>query len=165
MLGGTDVSYDAGENRGTVAGKTNVVPQRVVVQGGLRTISQEQLERAREAMRRVVEEGSRPGTSASITFQDGYPPMAPTDGNRALMASYNEVSEDLGLGTLEIYDPGRRGAADISFVAPHTDGLAGIGMHGSGAHAPGESLDLTSLPAATGRAAIFLYRLTTGAER
>ena len=165
ILGGTDVSYDAGENRGTVAGKTNVVPQRVVVQGGLRTISQEQLERAREAMRRVVAQGSRPGTSATITFQDGYPPMAPTDGNRALMASYNEVSEDLGLGTLEVYDPGRRGAADISFVAPYSDGLAGLGMQGRGAHAPGESLDLTSLPAATSRAAIFLYRLTTGAER
>jgi len=163
ILGGTDVQYDSEANRGTVSGKTNVVPQKVVVHGGIRTISQEQLERARAAMRRIVEENNRPVTSATITFKDGYPPMAPTDGNRALMALYNEVNQDLGLGTLEIYDPGRRGAADISFVAPYTDGLAGIGMHGSGAHAPGESLDLESLPVAIKRAAVFMYRLTTGA--
>lgn len=161
ILGGTEVEYETENNRGSAAGKTNVVPQKVIVHGGMRAISAEQLRRAQDAMRAVVAR-HLPVTTATITFKEGYPPMSPTDGNLALMKMYNQASEDLGLGTLEALDPGRRGAADISFVAPFTDGLAGLGMHGSGAHAPGESLDLNSLHAAVKRAAILMYRLTRG---
>ena len=37
-----------------------------------------------------------------------------------------------GLVKLDSFDPSKRGAADISFVAPYTDGLAGLGAVGSG---------------------------------
>ena len=57
-------------------------------------------------------------------------------------------------------DPGARGAADISFAAPFVDALAGLGPLGRGAHAEGESLELDSIPVATARAAVFIYRLT-----
>jgi glutamate carboxypeptidase len=53
-----------------------------------------------------------------------------------------------------------RGAADISFVAPFTDGLAGLGPYGEGGHTPDERLDLRSLPLTIKRAAILIYRLT-----
>jgi glutamate carboxypeptidase len=56
-------------------------------------------------------------------------------------------------------DPSRRGAADVSFVAPYTDALAGLGALGKGGHSPNESLDLTSMPLAIKRAAILIYRL------
>ncbi|RMH23241.1 MAG: M20/M25/M40 family metallo-hydrolase [Gemmatimonadetes bacterium] len=162
ILGGTEVTYDPEHTRGTAFGKTNVIPQRAVVHGGLRTISTEQTERARAAMRAVVAE-HLPRTNATITFRDGYPPMAPTEGNRALMKLYVAASRDLGLGELTALDPGRRGAADISFVAPYADGLAGLGVHGSGAHGPNETIDLTSIPVAAKRAAVFIHRLTTDA--
>ena len=159
IQGGTDVVYDAQQNRGTTFGKTNVIPRKVVVHGGMRTISQDQLDRARAAMRAVVAE-SLPHTSASIEFNEGYPPMFPTEGNRRLMLELSAINEALGRGPMREVDPTMRGAADVSFVAPYTDALAGLGALGEGGHTPNESLDLTSLPLAIKRAAILIYRLT-----
>ena len=71
------------------------------------------------------------------------------------------VNMDLGYGELEPLDPGKRGAADISFVAPHVDAsLAGMGPDGFGEHSEKEGLDLTSFPRTTTRAAILIHRLT-----
>jgi glutamate carboxypeptidase len=159
ILGGTEVDYNSTDNRGTSFGKTNVIAQRVVVDGGLRFISEEQKEAAREQMRAIVAD-HLPGTSAEVFFKDKYPAMPPTEGNQALLAVLDEVSRDLGQGPVEAFDPAERGAADISFVAPYVDGLDGLGPFGSGAHTPGEQLDLVSLPAVTKRAALMIYRLT-----
>ncbi len=159
IMGGTDVQADCETPRGVVYGKTNVIPNRAVVRGGLRTISNEQRDRAREAMRKVVAE-SLPHTSASIEFYEGYPAMAPTAGNKALKNLLSDVNQALGGNAMLSLDPSRRGAADISFVAPHSDALAGLGGYGEGEHSPKERLDLRSLPIATKRAALLIYRLT-----
>jgi len=159
ILGGTDVTYDAEETRGTAFGKTNVVPNRVVVHGGMRTISQEQTERARAAMRAVVAR-HLPLTSAEIAFADGYPAMAPTEGNTRLQNALSDINVALGGAPMPALDPSKRGAADISFVAPTTDALAGLGPYGSGGHTPDERVDLASLPLAIKRAALLIYRLT-----
>jgi glutamate carboxypeptidase len=161
IQGGTDVDYSSDRNRGTTFGKTNVVPRKVIVHGGMRTISNEQLERAREKMRVIVSE-SHPHTSATIEFREGYPSMAPTEGNAHLRDVLSNINADLGRGPMQTLDPARRGAADISFVAPYTDGLAGLGAMGKGGHTPNESLDLMTLPLAIKRAAMLIYRL--GAE-
>ncbi|MEM8547663.1 MAG: M20/M25/M40 family metallo-hydrolase [Pseudomonadota bacterium] len=158
ILAGTDVSYDRAETRGEAFGKTNVVPSRAVVHGGIRTISNEQLERAREAMRRIVAD-NHPGTTATITFGDGYPAMAPTDGNRELQKMLSDINVALGRNPMPALNPARRGAADISFVAPYTNALAGIGPYGKGGHSPRELIELDSLPLATRRATLLLYRL------
>ena len=71
--------------------------------------------------------------------------MAPTEGNRALLARLNAVNRDLGLPEMAEYDPARRGAADFGFVAADVDTLAGLGAAGGGAHAEGEWVDLDSL--------------------
>lgn len=160
ILGGTVVEYDPETNQGTAFGKTNVVPNRVVVHGGIRTISDDQLERARQAMREVVAH-HLPLTNATITFEDGYPSMPPTEGNNALMQELSEVSQALGTGPMVTLDPARRGAADISFVAPYVDAaLAGLGTYGEGSHTPDETMDLSTFPLAIKRAAIMIYRLT-----
>lgn len=159
IQGGTDVVYDTQQNRGTTFGKTNVIPRKVVVHGGMRTISQDQLERTRAAMRAVVAE-SLPHTNASIEFTEGYPPMFPTEGNRGLKVEMSAINEALGRGPMLELDPARRGAADVSFVAPYTDAIAGLGALGEGGHTPSESLDLTSLPLAIKRVAILIYRLS-----
>ena len=161
VQGGTDVEYEVAQNRGRTFGKTNVIPKKVVVHGGMRTISVEQLERAREKMRAVVAR-NLPHTSATIEFEDSYPPMSPTEGNKLLQMQLSDINESLGRGPMPALDPRRRGAADISFVAPYSDALAGLGALGKGGHTPDERLDLTSLPLAIKRAAILIYRL--GAE-
>ena len=158
IQGGTDVTYDYEKNRGTTFGKTNVVPRKVVVDGGIRAISQEQLERTRDAMRAIVA-NHLPGTDAVIKFEDRYPAMAPTEGNRQLRSVLSEINEDLGRGSMPILDPARRGAADVSFAAPYSDSLAGLGPVGHGGHTPDESLELESIPVAIKRAAILIYRL------
>ena len=159
IQGGTDVAYDPQQNRGTTFGKTNVVPRQLIVHGGIRTISQDQLERAREAMRDVVAR-SLPHTDASIEFEDRYPSMSPTAGNQRLQLLLSDVNQDLGRGEMLSLDPSKRGAADISFVAPHTDALAGMGALGEGGHTPNESLELDTMALAIKRAAILVYRLS-----
>ncbi len=158
IQGGTQVTYDPSQNRGTTFGKTNVVPGKVIVHGGMRTISIEQLERARQSMRAIVAD-SLPHTSARIEFADSYPPMPPTAGNRRLAAELSAINEALGRGPMGELDPGQRGAADISHVAPYTDALAGLGGIGRGGHTPDESLELESVPLGIKRAAILIYRL------
>lgn len=159
ILGGTQVTYDTAHARGTAFGKTNVVPQVVTVAGDLRTLTVEQRERAKDRMRAVVAR-NLPGTAAAIRFRDSYPPMAPTPGNYALLEALDRVSRDLGYGPIEAVDPGRRGAADVSFVAPYVDALDGLGVLGSGGHTPNETVDLRSLSVATKRAALLIHRLT-----
>ena len=131
------------------------------MQGDIRTITDDQLERTRERMRRIVSQ-SLPGTRAEITFSGGYPAMPPTNGNMELLRAYNQVSQDLGQGQVLPFDPGRRGAADISFVASYVDALDGLGPHGADSHTLDETLDLTSMPIAAKRAALLIYRLTAG---
>ena len=161
ILGGTAVEYDAPENRGTAFGKTNVIAERTVVAGDLRTISPEQAERAKERMRAIVER-NLPHTSATIRFRDSYPPMPPTEGNYAVLVELDRVSRDLGHGPVGEVDPGQRGAADISFVAAHVreGSLAGLGPEGEGSHTVHETLYLNTVPVMAKRAALLVYRLT-----
>jgi glutamate carboxypeptidase len=160
IVGGTDVEYDPAAVQGRASSKTNIVAQRVVVHGGIRTISDAQLERARAAMRGIAAR-SLPHTSAELTFSDGYPGMPPTAGNRELLALYDRVSQDLGYNPVLEFDPGGRGASDLSFAAPHVTmgALGGLGVEGTGAHTPDETVDLTSLPKSAKRAAVLIHRL------
>ena len=115
-------------------------------------------------MQAIVAE-SLPGTSANIEFQFRYPPMAPTEGNFALLARLNQVNADMGLEEMGVFPPSMRGAGDINFVADLVDGLAGMGTDGSGSHAPGESVDLKSITRQAQRAAILMSRLAQEAYR
>ena len=158
IVGGTDVTYDTTAISGTAASKLNIIPQRAIAHGDLRFISDSQLQRTRRRMRDIVAQ-HLPGTDATITFRDEYPAMSPTPGNARLLAVYDSASRALGYGTVAALDPGRRGAGDISFVAPMIDGLDGLGALGSGSHSPAERVDLKTLPMQTERAALLLYRL------
>jgi len=159
ILGGTEVDYDFANSRGTVFGKTNVIAQTATVDGGLRFISEKQKEGARVRMRQIISR-NLPGTSAKITFSDRYPAMSPTEGNLKLLEVLNRVSIDLGHGTIDALDPSKRDAADISFVAPYVDALAGIGAVGRGSHTEKESLNLRLFSKITQRTALLIYRLT-----
>lgn len=163
IQGGTSVNYDPSQNRGETFGKTNVVPRKVVVHGGIRTITEEQLARTQERMRAIAA-NSLPQTFAQISFVESYPPMAPTEGNRRLAKQLSSINEALGRGPMPVWDPLKRGAADVSFVAPYTDALAGLGAIGQGGHTPNESLELSSMAVAIKRAAILIYRLSQDSQ-
>jgi glutamate carboxypeptidase len=159
VLGGTAVDPDWAQSRGSASGKTNVVAERAVVIGDLRTLSNEQLERARKAMQEVAAD-SLAHTQAKLTFEEGYPSLPPTEGNARLLALYDRASRDLGLGAVTAVSPARAGAADVSFVAGEVPGIIdGIGLMGHDDHTPGETADLSTLASQTKRAAILMYRL------
>ncbi|WP_395614067.1 M20/M25/M40 family metallo-hydrolase [Allosphingosinicella sp.] len=160
MAGGTPATLDAAGFRTTASGKTNIIAETAIARGDLRSLTPEQDARARSRMQAIVAQ-HLPNTSATLEFgEDGYPPMAPTEGNRALLGRLNLVNRDLGLPDMPEYDPARRGAADSSFVAADVDTLAGLGAAGGGSHAEGEWVDLDSLPRQATRAAILITRLT-----
>ncbi|NJB72675.1 glutamate carboxypeptidase [Saonia flava] len=158
LLGGTFVDFDKQTSKGSAFGKTNVVSQTAMVKGGLRFISEEQKENARAKMREIVA-NNLPQTSAEIHFTDSYPAMGPTEGNKKLLEELNGVSLSLGQGEVLAYDPGRRGAADVSFVAKYVDCLDGLGTMGTGAHTPEETVNLNTIEALTKRTAVLIYRL------
>lgn len=160
IAGGQEAVLDAGGIRATVSGKTNIIAPIAIARGDLRTLSAEQAERVKSKMAAIVAEHA-PGTSATMTFDPGgYPAMAPTDGNRALLVKLNGVNRDLGLAEMAALDPLKRGAGDISFVASDVPGLAGLGPYSTGDHAPGEAVDLDSMMRQATRAAILISRLT-----
>jgi len=159
-LGGTAVKADTSGTEGSAAGKSNVVAKEMIVTGDLRTLSPEQLAHARKTMTDIVAD-HLPHTTAEITFADGYPPMAPTDGNRKLLEMYSKVSTDLGLWPVTAVDPSRAGAADVSFVANLVPmAIDGLGLSGHDDHTEKETADLRMLPVQTKRAAVLMYRLS-----
>jgi glutamate carboxypeptidase len=158
-LVGTRVDYDDAHSSGDAFGKANVIAEHGVVTGDLRTLTTDQLASAKSRMEDIVAR-HLPGTSAEIEFTDGYPPLAPTDGNRRLLSLYDQVSRDLGFGGVSAVDPGAAGAADISFTAGRVVmALDGLGLMGEGGHTERETADLATLPSQTKRAAVLMYRL------
>jgi glutamate carboxypeptidase len=159
FLGGTKVDFDAAASKGTAFGKTNVVAAETTVTGDLRALTPEQFSRVIATMKAIVGR-SLPHTVASISFDESYPPLAPTDGNSKLLSLYDGASRDLGLGAVEAVSPDKAGAADVSFVAgivPMIIDAAGLKGHDD--HSSEETADLTTLPVQTKRAAVLLARL------
>jgi glutamate carboxypeptidase len=158
LAGGTTAEFDEELLRASATGKTNIIPPIAIARGDFRTLTNEQTARVRERMTAIVADHA-PSTNATISFDEGYPPMAPTAGNRALLERLNDINRDLGLEEQPALDPLRRGAGDISFVAEYVDALAGMGPGGEGSHAPGETMDLQTIRRQAKRAAILMSRL------
>jgi glutamate carboxypeptidase len=162
VAGGSSAALDGEGTRGSAAGKTNVVAGEAFATGDLRAISPEQLQSAKAAMSEIAA-AHLPQTSSVLTFDDSYPPMAPTAGNARLLEMYDRVSRDLGTGPVQATDPRSAGAADISFTAGRVAmALDAIGLMGRDDHTAGETADLRTLPTQTSRAALLLYRLASG---
>lgn len=160
IVGGTNAELNTALATAKGAGKSNVIAQSTLVSGDIRALSPNQLAQAQTVMQNIVGENLMQ-TSASLEFYDGYPPMAPSGGNRQLLAIYSQISVDLGLGKVIAVDPQKAGAADISFVANDVDmALDGLGLMGVGGHTIKEVADITTLSSQTKRAALLIYRLS-----
>jgi glutamate carboxypeptidase len=159
IVGGSTITFDSVQNRGTAFGKTNVVAESAVVAGDLRAVTPEQLARAKATMQRLAAR-NYPRTTARLSFDDGYPPFAPVEGNLRLLALLDRASRDAGLPGVTAVDPLRAGAADISFVAGKVEmALDGLGLKGRSDHTAEETADLGMLPVQATRAALLLHRL------
>lgn len=159
VAAGAQASLEDGGAGGRAGGKTNIIAAQGVARGDFRTLSAEQTARVRAKMERIVAEHG-PGAASQIAFKDGYPAMAPTAGNQALLAALNGVNRDLGLAGMPALDPLKRGAGDIAFVAEDVDGLVGLGAASSGDHTPAEQVDLPSMARQAKRAALLMTRLS-----
>jgi glutamate carboxypeptidase len=159
VLGGSTAEMNATDTGGSANGKSNVIPPVSLAVGDIRTLDNEQTTRIQAKMRKIVS-GHLPKTGATITFEEGYPAMAPTDASRALLKQLNAVNASLGFVSMPEMDPMLRGAGDIAFVAPYVPGLVGTGAMGEGAHAEGETVFLDMLPKQSKRMALLMYRLS-----
>jgi glutamate carboxypeptidase len=99
MLAGATATVNDKQNGGTVTGKLNIVPGEGYALGDLRTLSDEQAERAEAKMRAIVAK-HLPKTEAEITFRGLMPAMSP-ERNRGLLKMLNGVNLDLGLSAME----------------------------------------------------------------
>jgi len=161
IVGGTTAEFDTTASAGKAFGKTNVVAAETVVYGDMRALTLEQFAKTRDTMTAIVAAANAKTTKATITFGGGYPPLAPTPGNEALLAVYNKASEDLGLGTVTAVSPDRAGAADVSFIATQVKSVIdAVGLKGHDDHSPLETADLATLSVQAKRAAVTLLRLS-----
>src|SRR4029079_18221109 len=128
VLGGTAAEMDEILRRGSASGKTNVIAATALAMGDLRTLSKEQLQHARDTMKAVLTDGALAQTEATLTFEDGYPSLPPTEGNARLLAEYDRASRDTGSGPVAAVSPDRAGAADVSFISGEVKNIIdGIG--------------------------------------
>jgi glutamate carboxypeptidase len=159
VLGGATAQLNDKGTGGDATGKTNVVPPTALALGDMRTLDNDQTERAKAKMQAIVRDHLA-RTGATISFLDAYPAMAPTEASRALLKRLNEVNATLGLPPEDEMDPMQRGAGDIAFVAPYVPGLVGTGAMGAGPHAEGETVFLDSIPRQAKRMALLMTRLS-----
>lgn len=162
ILGGTDIEVNDEHTGGTAFGKDNVVAEHAYVNGDIRALSFEQLERAQNLMKTIVSNNNYSNTTAEITFMEGgYPPLPLTEASMDLLKTYDQVSQDLGFGTIEAVNPRDAGAADISFTSGYVDAtIDGLGLTGgSGSHTVEEIGDLRTVPVQAKITAVLLYRL------
>jgi glutamate carboxypeptidase len=158
MMGGSSIVNQ------TVFGKQNVVAKVAVTKGDVRFADEAQKEAVYSKMRDIVKQ-HLPGTGSNISFEEGIPSMPLTEANLGLLKQYSQVSQDLGEGEVKSLPAGLRGAGDISHIAATVPAnLAGLGGGGLGSHTSNESLELSSLPIQTKRAALFIYRLSEARE-
>ena len=161
IAGGTHVSEGQTYAHQSAYGKTNVVAGTVTIHGGLRFMNAAQKEQARDRMRAITRE-SLPKTSAEIIFNDRYPAMEQTQNNEYLLTIFSQLNTDMGYAPVSASPAVRRGAADISFVAPHVAyAMDGLGAIGGDAHSEGEWLHIERTRFAAKRSTLFLYRLLT----
>lgn len=159
IAGGTSVKTDPQTASADAFGKANVIAQTAKIIGGIRALTPSELENAKQVMQKIVN-NNLSQTSATLTFDEGYPPLAPSTGNKQLLKLYSDVSESLGYGPVIAVNPRNAGAADISFTSGLVEmALDGLGLMGSGGHTRDEVADMTSFKKNSQKAAVLIYRL------
>ncbi|MGE1153253.1 M20 family metallopeptidase [Pseudomonas kitaguniensis] len=157
-LGGSTASEDVASGQGTASGRKTTVAKSALVHGDLRFTSDAQRQYAETRLNEIVSR-PLPQTSSTLTIKAIMPVMEARASNQTLLEAYSRVSRDLDGPALESAPSADRGGADVSYVSQYVSAsLDGLGAWGSGAHSENETLEVSSLPIATKRAAMFMAR-------
>ncbi|WP_419418553.1 M20/M25/M40 family metallo-hydrolase [Legionella sp. D16C41] len=160
IASGTKLENNFANHSAQVLSTLNIIPKRAVAEGEIRFISEAQCLQAKAFMQKTAQE-TLPPTKAHVTFKEPTPAMPATQNNQSLLRQYSFLSQKIGKGEVSAYDPIKRGASDISYVANKVPyNLAGLGAIGSGAHTEEEQISISGLTTNTQRAALLIHQLT-----
>lgn len=146
-------------NVGLVQGgtRTNVVPERCVLQIDLRSPTEEALVAAEDEIAGILAANVVPDVEISVHRNGWHRPMEKREPTARLAALAIEVASELGF---ELRDAATGGASDANTTsAAGVPTLDGLGPVGGDDHAPGEWIDLASAPARIALAAGIISRL------
>ncbi len=132
-------------NVGTIQGgtRTNVVPERCVLELDLRSPVTDTLEEAEREIERICAAPSVPDVTVEVERASWHRPMERTDAIAALAARAGELAAALGV---EMHDAATGGASDANTIAAAgTPVLDALGPVGGDDHAPGEWIDVESI--------------------
>jgi glutamate carboxypeptidase len=133
-------------NVGVASGgtRTNVVPERCDLQVDLRSPHAATLDEADAEVRRICGETVVPDVTIVLEANSWHRPMEKGKGAERLVGIAKEVASELGF---ELRDAATGGASDANTTsAAGTPTIDGLGPIGGDDHAPGEWLDLESVP-------------------
>jgi glutamate carboxypeptidase len=130
-------------NVGVVAGglRGNVVAPAARAEVDVRVLRREDGETIEHAIRDLPPVGA--GTRLEVAGGFDRPPLEPTAGNRALLATAVAAAAELGF---ELGDGAAGGASDGNTTSLYAPTLDGLGAVGSGAHAAHEHVELARMP-------------------
>jgi len=132
-------------NVGTIHGgtRTNVVPERCVLEVDLRSPATATLEEAERAIEQISADPSVLDVTVEVDRASWHRPMERTDAIAALAARAGELAAELGF---ELHDAATGGASDANTIAASgTPVLDALGPVGGDDHAPGEWIDIDSI--------------------
>jgi len=146
-------------NVGVLSGGTrsNVVPDRCVLEIEVRAWESAALKEAMEAIRRILELPNVPGVRAAVDLTTEYPPMERGPSSARLVETAQRLARDLGF---DLADASTGGVSDANLVAAAgTPVLDGLGPVGGDDHSPDEWVDLAGVAP---RVAILAGLIATG---
>jgi glutamate carboxypeptidase len=135
------VTVNVGVARGGT--RTNVVPERCVLQVDLRSPELASLEEAEAEIARICADHGVSGVTVRVGGDGWHRPMEKREGGARLAALAIDLASELGF---ELRDAATGGASDANTTsAAGTPTIDGLGPVGGDDHAPAEWLDLTSV--------------------
>jgi glutamate carboxypeptidase len=136
--------------------RSNVVAEHAELQVDLRAVDDATMRDAEEAIREVCAAGAVPGVEIVVEEHGWHRPMERAGRGAALADLAILTAKELGL---DIVDIATGGASDANTTAAAgVPTLDGLGPVGGSAHAPGEWLDLASVPSRVALLAALIAR-------
>jgi glutamate carboxypeptidase len=161
----TDLPAGITVNVGTIKGgqTVNTIAPWASGEIDLRYVKGAQRQLAVDAIRKIVEDCSVPGASATLAIKGEFLPLEETPESLALFSLYRQAALDLGF---EVEATFTGGCADSGLTAAQgCPTLCSIGPVGGHGHTPEEYCDLDSLVPCAQALALTIMRLSRGQGR
>ena len=125
--------------------KTNIVPERCVVEVDVRSLEERGMEKAVEQVKSIAARSYVEGTSCTVEVLSVRPPMTHTDANRDLLRRINEIAVRHGQKAMSEFVSG--GGSDAAYTTRMgIPTICSIGPYGWDCHTSKERAVAASLP-------------------